>query len=372
MGNLVPGWLTVKPVGVNIDYGEMANMKSKQEKKPMPKAGREEQPLRVLLVDDSFHDAELIVRHLESSGFKVHHQRVYSAVTMEEALGQEQWDLVLCDYTLPNFHVAPAIDLLKNLKLDLPFIVVSGTVGEKVAVEVMKAGAHDFIVKGNLTRLVPAIDRELREAKARSQRALDLEKLFYLAAIVDSTGEAIFSQNMDGIITTWNAGARQLFGYTEAEAVGSPVFIIIPESLRAATQEILENLRGGKLIEHFETVRVRKDGVAVDVYLTISPIKNAEGQLMGASSIAYDITERKRIEDERTKMIQQLNETLSKVRTLSGLLPICASCKKIRDDHGYWQKLETFVHEHSNAEFSHSICPDCMEKLYPDFTQRKE
>jgi hypothetical protein len=93
---------------------------------------------------------------------------------------------------------------------------------------------------------------------------------------------------------------------------------------------------------------------------------------MGASAIAYDITERKKIEADRTKMIEQLNETLSKVKTLSGLLPICANCKKIRDDKGYWQKLETFVHEHSNAEFSHSICPECMEKLYPDFSKPRE
>jgi PAS domain S-box-containing protein len=219
---------------------------------------------------------------------------------------------------------------------------------------------------------LPKVGRKLREAQTGTQRAAAMEKLFYLAAIVDSTGEAILSQNMDGIITTWNAGARQLFGYTEAEAVGRSVLILVPESLRAATLIIFENLRSGKSIEHLETVRVRKDGVAVDVYLTISPIKGADGRLMGASSIAYDITERKKIEDERTKMIKQLNETLSKVRTLSGLLPICASCKKIRDDHGYWQKLETFVHEHSNAEFSHSICPDCMEKLYPDFSKRKE
>ena len=106
-------------------------------------------------------------------------------------------------------------------------------------------------------------------------------------------------------------------------------------------------------------------------HLAISPIKGASGKLMGASAIAYDITERKKIEDERTKMIDQLNDTLSKVKTLSGLLPICARCKKIRDDKGYWQKLETFVHEHSNAEFSHSMCPDCMERLYPDFSKRR-
>jgi len=350
----------------------MAHMKSAQVQKPLPTVGQEDRSLRVLLVEDSRPDADLMVRHLESIGYNVHHQRVYNAATMEKALDREQWDLVLCDYMLPNFEVALAIDVLKSKKLDLPFIVVSGTVGEKLAVEVMKAGAHDFIVKDNLTRLAPAIDRELREAQARIQRASDLEKLFYLAAIVDSTGEAIFSQNMDGIITTWNAGARQLFGYTEAEALGRSVFIIIPEFLRASTLEIFENLRNGKPIEHFETVRLRNDGVPMDVYLTISPIKGADGRLMGASSIAYDITERKKIEDERTKMIKELNETLSKVRTLSGLLPICASCKKIRDDQGYWQKLETFVHEHSNAEFSHSICPDCMENLYPDFTKPKE
>jgi PAS domain S-box-containing protein len=216
------------------------------------------------------------------------------------------------------------------------------------------------------------VGRDLRKAQVKDQRAADMEKLFYLAAIVDSTGEAIISQNLDGIITTWNSGAQQLFGYTEAEAVGNSIFIIMPESLRSSRSEIFEKLHSGKPIEPFETKRIRKDGVEVDVYLAISPIKGANGKLVGASAIAYDITERKKIEDERTKMIEQLNETLSKVRTLSGLLPICANCKKIRDDHGYWQKLETFVHEHSNAEFSHSICPDCMEKLYPDFTQKKE
>jgi PAS domain S-box-containing protein len=347
-------------------------MKSAQNQKPLPMVGRESRPLRVLVVEDSETDARLMVSHLESSGYNVHHQRVCGAAAMEEALEREQWDLVLCDYTLPSFSVALASSLLKKKKLDLPFIVISGTVGEILAVEVMKAGAHDFIVKDNLARLAPAIDREMREAQIRGQRAADLGKLFYLAAIVDSTGEAIISQNMDGIITTWNAGARQLFGYTEAEAVGSSIFIIIPESLRSTRLEIFEKLRSGEPIPPFETKRVRKDGVEVDVYLAISPIKSADGKLMGASSIAYDITERKRIEDERTRMIEQLNETLSKVRTLSGLLPICANCKKIRDDKGYWQKLETFVHEHSNAEFSHSICPDCMEKLYPDFTKPKE
>jgi PAS domain S-box-containing protein len=332
----------------------------------------ERQTLRVLLVEDSTHDAELVIGHLESSGYQVQSRRVSNAAAMKEALEREQWDVVLCDYSLPSFNVIAALHLLKKEKIDLPFIVVSGALGEKLAVEVMKAGAHDFIGKDNLTRLAPAIERELREAKVRAQRAADMEKLFYLAAIVDSTGEAIISQNLEGIITTWNSGARQLFGYTEAEAVGRSIFMLIPEALHGSRSEMFEKLRSGIPIESFETKRVRKDGAEVDVYLAISPIKGADGKLMGASAIAYDITERKKIEAERTRMIDELNETLSKVRTLSGLLPICASCKKIRDDKGYWQKLETFVHEHSNAEFSHSICPDCMDRLYSDFSKKKE
>jgi PAS domain S-box-containing protein len=370
----VSGCLTVNALAhllLIFDSPNGAYMKSAHVQEPLPTSGQTARPLRVLL-EDSAPDAELIVAHLEASGCKIHHERVQNAAMMEDALNRERWDVVLCDYTLPSFGVIPALDVLKRKKLDLPFVVVSGTIGEKLAVEVMKAGAHDFVVKDNLARLAPAIEREMREAQVRAQRAADVEKLFYLAAIVDSTAEAIISQNLEGIITTWNAGARQLLGYTEKEAVGQSVFMIIPESLRSTRVEIFETLRAGKQIEPFETKRLRKDGVEVDVYLAISPIKDAEGRLLGASAISYDITERKKIEEERTKMIQQLNETLSKVRTLSGLLPICANCKKIRDDKGYWQKLETFVHEHSDAEFSHSICPDCMEKLYPDFVKPKE
>lgn len=347
-------------------------MKSVKHTKAGQGVDREAKPLRVLLVDDSEHDTHMVIDYLGSIGYGAHHRRVSDEESMEAALCDEQWDVVLCDYAMPKFNVLGALSLLKRKKLDLPFIVLSGAVGEEQAVEVMKAGAHDFVGKEKLTRLGPAIDRELGDAKVRAQRAVDMEKLLYLAAIVDSTGEAIVSQNLDGIITTWNSGAEQLFGYTEAEAVGKSVLLIIPERLHSFRMEMFDKLRRGESMDPVETRRVRKDGTELDVYLAISPIKDAAGKLLGASAIAYDITARKKIEEERTQMIDQLNDTLSKVRTLSGLLPICASCKKIRDDRGYWQKLETFVHEHSNAEFSHSICPDCMDRLYPDFSKRRE
>src|ERR1700722_15014363 len=112
-------------------------MKSAQSKMSSPAARGGNRLIRVLLVEDSEHDAELLIHYLKSSGYEVHHQRVSNAAAMEEALGAAPWDLVLCDYMLPSFEVASALDLLKKNKLDLPFIVVSGTVGEKVAVDVM-------------------------------------------------------------------------------------------------------------------------------------------------------------------------------------------------------------------------------------------
>jgi len=330
-------------------------------------APNQKQPLRVLLVEDSEFDTLLLVRHLQGHGYQTEHRRVQNQSEMEQALTYQEWDVILCDYQLPHFGVLPALALLKSKGLDLPFIVVSGAIGEELAVDLMRAGAHDFIGKGRLSRLIPAIERERREAKARRERMLALQNLAYLAAIVDSAEEAIIGQNMEGIITTWNLGAARLYGYEAAEALGQPALVIVPPSLHQEAGELLQKLRRAEGAEPLETVRMRKDGALVNVFMTMSAIRDREGRLIGASSIAYDITERKKMEEERTHLISHLNETLSKVKTLSGLLPICASCKKIRDDQGYWQKLETFVHEHSEAEFSHSICPDCMKLLYPEY-----
>jgi len=342
-------------------------MSDVEQSEPPLTASNRMQHLRVLLVEDSELDALLLVRYLQSNGYSTQHQRVASQQEMEKALGEQQWDVVLCDYQMPNFSVLPALAVLKRKGLDLPLIVVSGAIGEELAVGLMKAGAHDFIVKGNLGRLIPVIERELREAKARRERRVALEKLAYLAAIVDSAEEAIIGQNMEGIITTWNTGAARLYGYAAAEAIGQPALLIVPPSLHQEAGALWQKLRRTESVEPVETTRLRKDGSPVNVCVTMSAIRDSEGRILGASSIAYDITERKKVEAERTELIAHLNETLSKVKTLSGLLPICASCKKIRDDHGYWQKLETFVREHSEAEFSHSICPDCMKLLYPEF-----
>lgn len=133
-----------------------------------------------------------------------------------------------------------------------------------------------------------------------------------LAAVVDSSDDAIISKTLDGIITTWNAGAERIFGYTAAEVIGKPVTILFPPELQNEEPGILAKLRRGERIEHYETVRVRKDGTRLDISLTVSPVKDSSGRIIGGSKIARDITDRKRAEqvmNEQSRLLGLLHET---------------------------------------------------------------
>jgi PAS domain S-box-containing protein len=132
------------------------------------------------------------------------------------------------------------------------------------------------------------------------------ERFRWLASIVASSDDAIVSKNLDGIITSWNKGAERLFGHTAEEAVGKPVTILIPPDQHREEEMILERVRRGERIEHYETVRKRKDGSSIVVSLTVSPVKNVEGRIVGASKIARDITERKRAEARERALMAEL------------------------------------------------------------------
>src|SRR3990172_4461328 len=127
-------------------------------------------PLCLLIIEDSEDDALLLLRELRRGGYGPVFERVETPEAMRSALEKKQWDLVISDYVMPRFSGTAALELLKESGLDLPFIIVSGNIGEDTAVEAMKAGVHDYIIKGNLTRLVPAVERELHEAESRRER----------------------------------------------------------------------------------------------------------------------------------------------------------------------------------------------------------
>ena len=139
------------------------------------------------------------------------------------------------------------------------------------------------------------------------------EAAAYLAAIVDSSDDAIVSKNLSGIIQTWNKGAERIFGYTAAEVIGKPILVIIPPHLYHEEESILGRLRNGERIDHFETVRRRKDGALVNISLTVSPVRDATGRIIGASKVARDITERKHAEQAIADTQARLAVTLQSI-----------------------------------------------------------
>src|SRR5438552_2909288 len=134
-------------------------------------------PLRILIVEDSENDTLLLLNELRRAGYNPTFERVDDAAAMRAALDRQNWDIVVADFSMPQFNALDALELLKKGGLDVPFIIVSGTIGEELAVTAMKNGAQDYIMKGNLTRLVPAVERELRDAADRRQRRRAEDKL---------------------------------------------------------------------------------------------------------------------------------------------------------------------------------------------------
>jgi PAS domain S-box-containing protein len=142
---------------------------------------------------------------------------------------------------------------------------------------------------------------ERRRAELAAQR---------LAAIVESSDDAIVAKDLDGIITNWNQGAERLFGYTAEEVIGKPITILIPPERQAEEPEILARIRRGGRVSHYETVRRRKDGSVFDVSLTVSPIRNAHGKIVGASKIARDITERRRAQEHQVLLLREMDHRI--------------------------------------------------------------
>src|SRR5690606_39230649 len=136
---------------------------------------------------------------------------------------------------------------------------------------------------------------------------LEAESKALLAAIVESSDDAIVSKDMDGIIMSWNAGAEHIFGYKADEVIGRPITILVPADRQSEETRILSRIRAGQYVHHFDTIRQRKDGSLVHISLSVSPVKDAAGRTVGASKIARDITERKRLEEAQRALSREVN-----------------------------------------------------------------
>lgn len=273
------------------------------------------QTLQILMVEDSEDDAALLLAELERNDYAPRHLRVETQADFLAALKNQQWDAVISDFVLPQFSGPQALELLRREGFDIPFIMVSGIYGEEEAVAMMKAGANDYLMKGNLARLVPALERELEAAQARRLHQRAIGAMQYLAAIVESSEDAIYGKNLNSIIVSWNPAAERLFGFSTEEIIGKSVVTLFPQSRRDEMLDILAGVRRGDIVGIRETERRHKSGQIIPVSVTISPIKNASGEVIGASSIARDISRQKQAEFEREQLIERLSAAVKRFRT---------------------------------------------------------
>jgi PAS domain S-box-containing protein len=179
-----------------------------------------------------------------------------------------------------------------------------------------------------------------------------------LVAIVEGSDDAIISKDLGGNVTSWNGGAERMFGWRAGEIVGRPIAVLLPPDRLQEEELILTLLRRGERVEPLETVRLHRDGRPVDVSVTVSPIRDRDGRVVGASKIARDIGERKRSE-------RALSEARAREEALAGLIPICMDCKQVRNDRGFWDHLERYLSTQARAQFSHALCPACLARRCP-------
>ena len=253
-------------------------------------------PLHVLVVEDSEDDLALLLRELRRNGYAPSALRVETPQAMEQALDSQEWDLILSDYSLPNFSAPDALELMKRKGKDLPFIILSGAVGEDRAVAALKAGAHDFIQKGTMPRLGPAIERELREAAGRRARQIAEAQVYDL---YENAPCGYHSLDATGLFARINNTELKWLGYSRDELVGKKKFIdlLTPSSRDAFTQNF-EQFKKNGAVRDLECSMLRKDGSILPVLVNATAIMDSSSNYMMSRSIVFDNTDHKRLEEQ--------------------------------------------------------------------------
>jgi PAS domain S-box-containing protein len=271
--------------------------------------------LRVLNVEDSEQDKALITRYLQRAGYDLISDRVETAETMKAALKTREWDVILCDYSMPQFNALAALALVKEMKLDIPFIIISGTVGEDVAVEAMRSGAQDYLMKANLVRLGPTIDRELQEsenrrARRRAEGAQRASELRYRRLFESAKDGILILDAASGQIVDVNPFLMNMLAYSYDELMGKELWEIGVFKDIAAARESFEELRDKGYVRYDDLPLETHGGVKIDVEFVSNVYPVGDARVIQCN--IRDITERqlgkRALEESNRKLEATLGE----------------------------------------------------------------
>ena len=259
--------------------------------------------LRILILEDNASDAELIRRELRKAGLNFAVRVAPDKGTYIEALDAFAPNLILADYSLPGFDGLTALHLAHDRLAGVPVIIVSGAIGEETAIEALKAGATDYVLKQRLSRLGPVVKRALLEAKQLAEKSRAEEELArqreWLRVTLTSIGDAVIASDIHGRVTFLNPVAANLTGWTQEKAIGRPVdmvFQVINEKNRQPADNIVEQVLSSKcaVVLPQDSVLVARNGREIPVEDSAAPILDASGDLVGVVLVFHDVTEKRR------------------------------------------------------------------------------
>lgn len=253
--------------------------------------------LNVLFIEDSEADAELTTAELARGGFIPYTERVETRHSMLDALTKAEWDVILCDYSMPRFSAEAALQTLKESGQDIPFIITSGAVDAEDTVNLLKQGAHDFMNKEALARLVPAIEREIREAEVRRQRRLAEERVRILSSAVQQSPVSVLITNPEGKIEYVNPKYEQITGYASNEAIGRDLGFTLLNQTSADAMAAMRHSISNAQEWRGEFCSIRRDGQVFWEFVSLSPLRNETGNLTHFVIIKEDITVRRSYEE---------------------------------------------------------------------------
>jgi PAS domain S-box-containing protein len=301
------------------------------------------QPLRVLIVEDSEADVVLLLHALRRGGYEAAYDVVETPAAMRAALARQDWDVITSDHAMPHFSAPAALALAKEVCPDVPFIIVSGEIDLNLAVSLMREGAQDYIQKGELARLVPAIARELRDVEGRRARqrveaALREHEARFQLLVEGVKDQAIFMLDPAGYIVSWNAGAECMQGYEPDEIIGqhfSRVYRPEDRAQQRPEHELEVAMAEGQV--EAEGWRVGKDGSPFWAHVVITALRDEAGQVRGFVKVTRDVTERQRVEERLRASETRYRRLFEAAR--DGILIVDAVTHKITDVNPFMVEL---------------------------------
>ena len=226
--------------------------------------------------------------------------------------------------------------------------------------------------RGESTDLISCPEKIARPPAEPKEEMHIKDRSNFLETLFDAVPSPVFFKDIEGVYRHCNEAFAQYAGVPKSEIIGKTDYDLNSEKIAAAHHEFDLTLIQNRQVQYYEVSFKNPDGTRQDIIFHKACFIDKDGSVVGLVGVLTDVTEHRKVEEEKDRLTQELRNALAEIKTLKGLLPICSYCRKIRTDEGYWLKLESYVEEHSDARFSHGICSDCLKKHYPKYYEKQK